>query len=58
MIIFLVILGAVVVMGGIYAIVIRGGLGLVSKRLEDEPDLKKAVPDDKLDDGLPTDIEY
>jgi len=54
----LIIIAAVVVMGAAYAIVIRGSLGLVKKRLEEDPELAKSVPKDKRGDGLPTDIEY
>jgi len=48
---------ALLVMSGIYFAVVRGGLGLLSKRLDEDPELSKPVPDDKRD-GLPTDIEY
>jgi len=54
----LIIIAAVVVMGAAYAIVIRGSLGLVKKRLKEDPELAKSVPKDKRDDGLPTDVEY
>jgi len=54
----LIALAAVVVMGAAYAVVIRGSLGLVKKRLEEDPELAEPVPDSQLDDGLPTDVEY
>ena len=54
----LIILAAVVVMGAAYAVVIRGSLGLVKKRLDEDPELARPVPDEKLHDGLPSDIEY
>ncbi len=59
MIIALIALAAFLVMAGVYSVIIRGSLGLVKKRLEEEPDLKKPIADEKLDgDRLPTDIEY
>ena len=42
-----------------YAIVVRGSLGLVKKRLSEEPELARDVPDEEVTgDELPTDIEY
>lgn len=55
----LTLIAAFLVMALIYAIVIRGSLGLVKKRLKEDPELAKPVPDEKVDGGeLPTDIEY
>jgi len=52
------IIAALIVMGAVYAVVIRGSLSLVTKRLEEDTELAKPVPDEKLDSGVPVDVEY
>ncbi len=59
MTIALIALAAFALIAVVYVVVMRGSLGLLRKRLDEEPDLGKPVPDEKLADGkLPTDIDY
>jgi hypothetical protein len=59
MLIALISLAAALFLVVVYFVVVRGSLGLVKRRLDEDPDLAKPIPADKLDaDDLPVDVEY
>lgn len=59
MTIALIAIAAIAVIAITFAVVMRGSLGLLRKRLDEDPELAKPVPNDKLDDdSLPVDVDY